>query len=187
MKLGSLGILSFIFMGFYLSTSGVQPAMSQQELCRDAGYVAPSRDMRTVELPQFGIDLNIPENYRTMARKDGSVKIMDPSHFELVSCIARGGKVLDPHGSWGFSIHQVSNPENLTLPDLVAQIEASEHIKLYKYNLDNTNAVIVHDRGRATAYFISPKINKVVAMHVGCDCTVGLEDIVRELNRTRLR
>jgi hypothetical protein len=58
--------------------------------------------MRTVELPQFGINLDIPEDYRTMARKDGSVEIMDPNHFELVSCIARGGKAIGAHGWWAF-------------------------------------------------------------------------------------
>ncbi len=186
MKLRLLGQLSFILWGFTCTYWGVQPAMSQQELCRDTGYITPSNNMKTVELPQFGIDLDIPENYRTMARKNGSVGIMDPNHFELVSCIARGGKVIGAHGWWAFEIHQVSNPENLTLSDLVFQLEPSEYARFYKYNLDNANTIIARGHDRVTAYFISPTINRVVAMTIACDCNVEPADIVRELNRTRL-
>lgn len=62
----------------------------------DGNFEAASETHRIVELPEFGIQIKIPSNYRTMKRQDGSVEILHPDDFEHIQCVARGG--LGAHG-----------------------------------------------------------------------------------------
>lgn len=184
MKFKIVSQLTLIGILFCFYSADANPVLAQQELCRETGRNAPAKTSRTLELPQFGIDIDIPENYRAMSLKDGSVGILDPDQFEILSCTARGGKVLGAHGWYLFSIRQIENSKKADLIDVVKQSEQSQYTK---YNLDGTMAIITSDGNSASAWFIPPDTQKIVIMTVSCDCRIGPEDIVKELNKTRLR
>ncbi|MFM2064200.1 MAG: hypothetical protein RLZZ507_3871 [Cyanobacteriota bacterium] len=166
----------------------IHPATAQQELCRDIGEVSPAHTLRTLELPQFGISIDIPENYRALARNDGSVQILDPGNFELISCISRGGTAPFARGMSSFTIRLVNNPRNLTLLNL-AQQQGLYDGKNYRYNLSGKQVLITEsDSGYSVAaWFTPPGINGVVMMEMSCDCELGKDDILMELDKTRLR
>ncbi|NJO11837.1 MAG: hypothetical protein HC873_21920 [Leptolyngbyaceae cyanobacterium SL_1_1] len=166
----------------------IYPVVAQQELCRDIGEVASSETLRTLELPQFGINIDIPENYRALARNDGSVEILDPGNFELASCVARGGEVTFGRGTSSFTIRLVNNSRNLPLLTL-SQQEGGYDGNHYRYNLVGTQAIITESSTGyyVGAWFAPPTIDDVVVMEVSCDCELSRDDIVMELDNTRLR
>ena len=65
-----------------------------QPTCPATAEHTPADEMRTVELVQFGVELSIPENFRAMARQDGSVSILSPFEFNQLQCLAQGLPVL---------------------------------------------------------------------------------------------
>ncbi len=163
------------------------PVTAQQELCRDIGFVEASETYRTLELPQFGINIDIPENYRAIARNDGSIEILDPGNFELISCIARGGKVVSARGgAGGLTIRLVKNPRNLPLLTLLRQ-EKVYYNNYYRYNLSGVEVVITDAVYTIEAWFSPPKINGVVVMDISSDIELSKDDIIEELDRTHLR
>jgi hypothetical protein len=166
----------------------IYPVIAQQELCRDIGQVAPSETLRTLELPQFGINIDIPENYRALARNDGSVQILDPGTFELISCLARGGEALGARGMSSLTVRLVNNPGNLPLLTLSQQEELYDG-SYYLYNLSGTQAIITESNEgySVRAWFAPPTIDNVGVMEISCDCELSRDDIVMELDRTRLR
>lgn len=178
-----------IFISILLSNIiiNIPSVTAQQELCRDIGFVEASETYRTLELPQFGINIDIPENYRAIARNDGSIEILDPGNFELRSCMARGGKVVFGRGgAGGLTIRLVKNPRNLPLLTLLRQ-EKVYYNNYYRYNLSGVEVVITDAVHTIEAWFSPPKINGVVVMEISSDVELSKEDIVTKLDRTRLR
>lgn len=188
MKFHSIPIAGFTNVLLFSLIMNIHPVIAQQELCRDIGEVAPSQTLRTLELPQFGINIDIPENYRALAQNDGSVQILDPGNFELVSCVARGGEAPFERGMSRLTIRPVNNPRNLPLLTLSQQEEIYDG-SYYRYNLDGTQAIITESSAGYSvgAWFVSPTIDEVILVEISCDCELSRDDIVMELDKTRLR
>lgn len=185
-KIVLFGVSSLIGIG---SLSLKSPtAIAQQEVCRDA-LVEASEEMRTVELPQFGIDIDIPANYRAIAFDKDHIGIMNPGNWELLQCIERGGEVLFPRGSFGFNIYK----SDYLTPQAALEAQKEEPYystgTIYTYYLGETEVLIEeHESGmEVSAFFSHPDIKGVTIMNLICDCELTVETIVRELDRTRLR
>ncbi|MEM9218880.1 MAG: hypothetical protein AAGD25_31650 [Cyanobacteria bacterium P01_F01_bin.150] len=92
------------------------PTMSSraiaQETCPNASHIA-STTTRIVQLQQFGVQISIPENFRTMARQDSSVSILSPQEFNHIQCLNQGIPVLGTElESEDFRL--LENPEGLS-------------------------------------------------------------------------
>ena len=61
----------------------------------------PSKTTKTVKFPQYGIQMEIPENLRTMLRTDGTVEILNNSTYRILQCPLK-----DREGR-GYSSYQV--------------------------------------------------------------------------------
>lgn len=72
--------------------------------------VEPSESKRIVELSQFGIVVQIPENYRTLLRNSGDVWVLSPVDYDMITCWVRGGR-----GLYASTVRGVSHPNNLSL------------------------------------------------------------------------
>lgn len=162
------------------------PVTAQQELCRDIGFVGRSETYRTLKLPQFGINIDIPENYRVMALNDGSIEILDPGIFEIRSCMARGGKSFFGGGAGGLTIRLVKNPRNLPLLTLLRQ-EGVSYDNYYRYNLSGVEVVITDAVYTIGAWFSPPATEGVVVMDISSDIELSKDFIIEELDRTHLR
>ena len=64
-----------------------------QRLCTVVNNFEPnSKNFRTIKLEHYGIEVDIPSNYRSIKEQDGSVKILHPNYFALFQCIKNGGR-----------------------------------------------------------------------------------------------
>lgn len=78
-------LIALIALGS-LSPIAVQPALA----CSANYTVVPaSQNSRLYRNESLGFSVSIPENYRTIARNDGTVEIVDPATFEFVQCVTR--------------------------------------------------------------------------------------------------
>ncbi|MBV5260776.1 hypothetical protein FLX56_20380 [Synechococcus moorigangaii CMS01] len=93
------------------------PPATGQGVCpnKDATMTAP--DTRTVKFEQFGIQLEIPRNFRTMLRNDGSISILKPGDFNLIRCLTEGVPVLGTNAMYPQTLRHQPNPQNLTLQE----------------------------------------------------------------------
>ena len=65
----------------------------RQRLCTVGNSFEPnSKNFRTIKLEHYGIEVDIPSNYRSIKEQDGSVKILHPNYFALFQCIKNGGR-----------------------------------------------------------------------------------------------
>jgi len=75
------------------STVHGENTQAQTRTCSRGNYgELASSTYRTVELPEFGIEVDIPENYRTMKLQSGAVKILHPDDYDFIQCMASGGR-----------------------------------------------------------------------------------------------
>jgi len=66
---------------------------ASQRLCIvDQKFELASSKFRTVKLYHYGIEVDIPSNYRSIKEQDGSVKIIHPNYFAVFQCIKNGGR-----------------------------------------------------------------------------------------------
>jgi hypothetical protein len=80
--------------------SAISTRISQalpQKCVEDGTYEPAATTTRTVKLPEFGLQVDIPENYRTMKRDRNNVEILHPDDYAFITCIAAGGEGLG-HG-----------------------------------------------------------------------------------------
>jgi len=183
MKIQSLLLSSLLLLG----VAPIPPASTQQEICRDEFEIEPSDNLRTLELPQFGIDIDIPANYRAIALNDGSVRIYDPGTYEIIACLHRGGIASVPRGIRSFTINLVGNPRNLPLPALIEQEEGAFQSR-HRYNLNGTPVFVTEPPGIGiSAWFAPPRARGIVSMYDSCECQPLDSDIFTRLNSTRLR
>lgn len=69
----------------------VQP--NKQNVCTlDKNFAPASNKYRTLKLEHYGIEVDIPINYRSIKERDGTVKIIHPNYFALFQCIKNGGR-----------------------------------------------------------------------------------------------
>lgn len=81
------------FILFVIAIFGIQPTLAQWENCpEEAQYegVRASSSYRTVELSEYGLEVDIPSNYRTLKFQNGATGIVHPQDYALLQCIAQG-------------------------------------------------------------------------------------------------
>lgn len=171
--------------------------LAQRENCLDYDRdFEPSPQKRTVELKQFGIQVQIPKNFRTMLRNDGEVSILSPVDYDLIACSARGGRGAG-RGLYYRYIRRLPNPFNLPLHNWVSQRERRKKIEMgdwYQnsmkpYQFFGLDGVLVESgfRLKRPSYFVEiPGIDDVVEIGVGCDCDVEDKDIFEFLKNIKL-
>jgi hypothetical protein len=171
-----------------LNTAGIIPGFNDlpalAQRCGNTEAVKPSKTTKTVNFKKFGIKIKIPSNYKTMARQDGSLSILDPGSFEAVRCKA-------PHGLYSFNLKLLPNPNNLSLAKLARSSYSSYNggsMKTYNYNRQKMQALLVDFEEGYSAYgiFKVPGIKGVVEMNASCDCEVNKQDIISYLKVTEL-
>jgi hypothetical protein len=93
----------------------------------------PSNITKIVKFPQYGIQMEIPKNVRTMLRNDGTVEIIGNSTYRSFQCPEKDriGK-----GYLGYKIYRGSKQYNKTVP--LNKKGLYVVIKEYKDNGDDT-------------------------------------------------
>jgi hypothetical protein len=105
------------------------PAFAQHN-CASPNPVPPATTTRTVQLSQFGVQVTIPANFRTMARQDGSVSILDPYEFNHIQCLNQGLPVLGTELETE-DFRLLANPEQLSALEYAKNIENDDRPAWY--------------------------------------------------------
>ncbi|MGP1385805.1 MAG: hypothetical protein ACTS2F_19765 [Thainema sp.] len=169
-----------------IAPSGVQAQLSQQ--CEtDGSYEPAAETTRTVELPDFGISIEIPENYRAMKLQDGAVQILHPDDFEWLQCIARGGT--GAHGYYSETIEQVEPDPAMSLREQAiwsvgyatnpdgSRSPAVTDVVPYQHS--GLNGYVVSSMSGYSAVFLgtSPDSDQLLRVSASCDCEVEAEAV----------
>lgn len=177
-----------------LGLGGV-PAIAQLEpYCDDPGSVEATDTTRDLELEQFGVELAIPSNFRAMLLNNGTVKIVDPGTYELLVCIARGGKALG-RGYAQTRVRTVENPDNLDLRQLVDQ-NSRENQEISPYTFDGQQGYLVtqesNDRpvgipdSYAALWIETDDAPGAVVISRSCDCSGQRDRLLSLLERSNI-
>ncbi|PZO44591.1 MAG: hypothetical protein DCF19_02265 [Pseudanabaena frigida] len=117
--------VSGIIICWWRNRSIENPVVSQnniqnsQRLCIvDKNFEPNSKNFRTIKLYHYGIEVDIPSNYRSIKEQDGSVKILHPNYFALFQCISNGGK--GGQGYESLDIHLVDRDTSISLKEQAA-------------------------------------------------------------------
>ncbi|MFQ3617755.1 MAG: hypothetical protein SNJ57_12270 [Cyanobacteriota bacterium] len=169
------------------SASTDLPSEPDSPLCPDVAEVPASENLRTLELPQFGVAIAIPANFKTRTLPDGTVEILDPGTFEVLSCVEQGGRAIAPRGTYSFRVSSLPNPAGLSLPDLLEQ-QGEIDPSAQSGNVNNLPVLITRSEPGYTvrAWLPHPTSQRVIVLVESCDCELEYDDMRFWLQRTRL-
>ena len=180
--LGIIALSGTILGGFIAPSAIAQPICST-----DGDYEQTASTTRTLALREWGIAVEIPENYRSMKRQDGAVMILHPDDFDMIQCIAQGGR--GGHGYYAETIELV--PDDLSM-DLREQARWTMG---YGTNAQGdrvpvSERIIPYQKGRISGYIVTsqsgygvsflgtiPNQSRLLQVSASCDCDVDIESV----------
>ncbi|NJR40209.1 MAG: hypothetical protein HC781_17010 [Leptolyngbyaceae cyanobacterium CSU_1_4] len=163
-----------------------QSAIAQPEYCHDPGPIPATEAIKELELPQFGVVLSIPANFRSILRNNGAVEIVNPGTYEVLTCVAQGGQALG-RGYASVIVRAINNSEQLNLQQFVEQnTRLQGHVS--SYSLGDRQGYLVESRSDNSAQFWinSPNHLEVIVISAGCDCKGMRDRLVSILDRSSL-
>jgi len=162
------------------------PAIAQSGYCTDPGPIPAAETTRPLELPQFGVTLTIPSNFRSILRNNGAVEIVNPGTYQVLTCVAQGGQALG-RGYASIIVRSVTNSENLELQQFVEQNTRLQG-QISSYALGDQSGYLVQSRSDSSAQFWFKPVNhsEVVVISAGCDCKGMRDRLVSILDRSSL-
>lgn len=60
--------------------------------CQAVAPIPPSTELKEFRVHAFDLALAIPNNYRSMLRREGHITFHDPASFDLIQCLVRTGE-----------------------------------------------------------------------------------------------
>jgi len=162
------------------------PAIAQSRYCNDPGPISAAETTRALELPQFGVTLTIPSNFRAILRNNGVVEIVNPGTYQVLTCVAAGGQAL-VRGYAYIIVRSIKNPEQLDLQKFVGQNTRLQGL-VSPYSLGDQQGYLVASRSDSVAQFwINPAdVPDVVVISAVCDCRGMRDRLVSILDRSSL-
>ncbi len=162
-------------------------AIAQPKYCNDPGPIPASETTRELELPQFDLKLTIPSNFRSLLRNNGAVEIVNPGTYEVLACVARGGRALG-RGYASVIVRSMDNSKNLDLRQFVEQNTRLQS-RISPYNLGDRQGYLVESRSDSSAQFwlnSADSVN-VTVISAGCDCRGMRDRLISILDRSSSR
>jgi hypothetical protein len=177
--------ITFVALTVFLST--FFPFQTTAQICEtDGNYEQTSQTYRTVELPQFGISVDIPSNYRAMARQNGSVEILHPDDYQMFQCLVNGGR--GGRGYYSESIRLVEDDLTMNLRQQAIGYLNNNRNQIIPYQNHGISGYIVTSFPNYSVTFLGtiPNQQKLLEVNASCDCDVSIDDLRNLLNRIKL-
>ncbi|HEY9880054.1 MAG TPA: hypothetical protein V6D29_16485 [Leptolyngbyaceae cyanobacterium] len=176
-------LLSFAVIVGTLSGQGDR-AIAQTPLCPDPGSILATETTRILELPQFGLSLAIPENFRAILRNNGAVEIVNPGTYQVLHCVAEGGRALG-RGYSSVIVRSQPKADNINLRQFVENTtRLNGDITPYSWQGQQGYLVRALADQSAQFWFASNSQSEVVVISSGCDCRGMLDQLLAVLERT---
>ncbi|MDB9316042.1 hypothetical protein PN462_23225 [Spirulina sp. CS-785/01] len=169
------------------------PVQAQANSCpEEEKYedVEPAATTRIVEVPQFGIQVEIPNNYRTMLFQNGEVGILHPATFAYIQCVVRGDAY--GRGFYGEFISTIDSKPTMGLREQAVQYmesNGSDVDNIQEYESGGLSGYILEHRGGfrgATFFGFVPDSNKILMIRPSCDCDTTLEQLMELLSNIQV-
>ena len=164
--------------------------LAKKQCVEDGTYEPAASNTRTVQIPDFGIEVDIPENYRTMRRQDGAIEILHPDDYEFIHCMMSGGEGLG-HGYYSEFIEVIESGQvEDELRELQASYEAS-NLETREYRQGNFSGYMLSSGSRrrfGRAMFIGrlDGNDRLFRITPSCDCDTEESEVVALLSKIRL-
>jgi hypothetical protein len=178
--------VSTIATSSLLIWSAISTRISQalpQKCVEDGTYEPATTTTRTVKLPEFGLQIDIPENYRTLKRDRNNVEILHPDDYAFITCIASGGEGL------GYGYYS----EYITLESASAEDKIREAVSngatANPYNQGIFSGHIITFSSERSAFGRSKFLgtignnDRIFSVYASCDCDTEMEDLTRLMAR----
>ena len=174
-------VLTIFSLFLVLTTVLHERSVWAQSCNTSTPYESASSTLRSVELPDFGIKVDIPSNYRTMKRQDDSVLILNPKDYEFLQCMASPrGSQRDARGLYSEQIQLITREAAAqTLQNLSTESEFLE------YKQGKLSGYLITTSRRSSTMFVGSVSGseKFLLISVGCDCEVNVQDLSNLLGR----
>jgi hypothetical protein len=189
----------FVLMVSLLALNiGFVSSKTAQAQYRDCGLIRrtnepPSSTLRTIRLEQFGIQVSIPENFRTMLRQDGTVEILHPNDFAMIECLAQGGR--GGGGYYSERIRLVSQDPSLSLREQAIWSVGYDY-DIHQNKIPIATQVIEYNQLSLSGYIVTSRIGsfvnfmgnvtgrtEILEIDASCDCLVEVKDLTTLLSR----
>lgn len=152
----------------------------------------PSPRTRTIVLKDWGMQVDIPRNYRTMKRQDGSIEILHPQDYAMIQCIHQGGN--GGHGYYSESIRPVTRQLHQSLQEQARWLggwsedeQGKRHPlgTLEAYNNNGFKGYLVFSPSNYSVAFIGTfqGQRQLWVIDAACDCEVDRSSLVDLLQR----
>lgn len=191
-------VLNLVAPGLLGAAPPLPAVFSQADAnpCENTDVVPATDTQRELTLEQFGVAVEIPENYRAILRNDGSVQVVDPGTYNLIRCEATGGNPLG-RGYAELVIRGVAAPAEQALEatvresvdaDLPDTARAQPQRCISPYPLADQRGYLVQTPTRRHAEFwIEPNLGSdITVLETSCDCAGMVERLTNVLERTTL-
>lgn len=172
----------------FLALFPTPSTLAQGRICPDDGEFEPaSETLRTVELPEFGLAVAIPSNYRAMKRQDGSVSILYPDDFAMLQCVVQGD--YGARGYYAETIQLVAPDPAMSLRDQAIwsvgyQMDAGDrrlpaYSQIRDYSQNGFSGYLVESLSGYGVTFLGtyPGSNQLLEVSAACDCPVEMQDV----------
>ncbi|UBF29759.1 hypothetical protein K9N68_36630 (plasmid) [Kovacikia minuta CCNUW1] len=161
-------------------------AIAQPGYCPDPGPIPAAETTRELKLPQFGVTLTIPSNFRAILRNNGAVEIVNPGTYQVLTCVAQGGQALG-RGYASIIVRSINNFKKLKLQQFVEQNTRLQR-QISPYALGDQPGYLVQSRSDSIAQFWFKPVDRsdVVVISAGCDCRGMRDRLVSILDRSSL-
>jgi hypothetical protein len=146
----------------------------------------PSSSFRTVKLDRFGVEVDIPSNYRTMLRQDNSVEILDPGTFSIFQCTVQGG--LGGGGYYGERLKIIPRDSSISFQEQAILSMGHSNIEIQSYTWNGLPSYLVIDsipNWGAQMLVLLPGEEEILVISAGCDCDVNADDVLKLAQRVR--
>ncbi len=179
---------------FLLSNHFPQQSTLAQTICEtDGNYEPPSSTYKTIKLEDFGISVDIPDNYRAMKRQNGSVEILHPDDYQWIQCLVNGG--LGGRGYYSETIRLVEDDLRLNLREQAIELLGDRddsfnphYNQILTYQNNGISGYIVTSISGYGVSFLGtiPGQSQLLKVSASCDCEVEVKDVTDVLNKIRV-
>lgn len=169
---------------------------ASRPLCEtDGDYEPAAETRREVTLPDLGVVVSIPANYRAMKLQSGAVEILHPDDFEWIQCLVRGGR--GAHGYYSEKINTVLPEPSQTLEEQASwtvgysfdedgdRVPGATQVMPHQQN--GFNGYIATSMTGYSVVFLGtmPGSDNLLRVSAGCDCEVEMDDVIELLTYIR--
>jgi hypothetical protein len=180
--------VSTIATSSLLIWSAISTRISQalpKKCVEDGTYEPAATTTRTVKLPEFGLQVDIPENYRTIKRDRNNVEILHPDDYAFITCIASGGEGL----GHGYYSEYITLTEPQAAEDKIREaVSRNLEVTPYRQGIFSGHLIVTAANQGLMRFAFLGKVgnnDRLFSISPSCDCDSDMESLTQLMARIK--